>query len=190
MRTTLVGVALFGLLCVPLYAQDTPVVEVYGGYQLLYSAVTLGPTDLKLHGFTAAVEGNFNSRIGIVGEFGLGMKTINELATIDLKAASLLAGPRFSHRTDKVRLFAHALFGLQRVSNTVTFLNNPITEIQTNGFGTAIGGGFEFAILEGVMIRPVQLDYIGVRTSTGGVSSWETGVRYTAGLVLRFGSKG
>jgi hypothetical protein len=184
MRISLFAIALWGLFCASLCAQEYPAAEVYGGYQLLYSE------GMSLNGFTTAVEGNVSNYFGIVGEFGLGMKTVSQYGIdVSLKEASFMGGPRFSYRADKARVFVHALFGGTRISGGSSVANVNVG-VSTTGFGMALGGGLDFAAGKSISIRPAQVDLIRIHQSVANVSGWENQLRYSAGIVFKLGSRG
>ncbi|MBN2318552.1 MAG: outer membrane beta-barrel protein [Acidobacteria bacterium] len=196
MKKLLVAVALFSLFCIPALAQDTPQVEIYGGYGLLHD------TGITLHGFQAAVEGNINKNFSIVGEFGYGQKDVtdevNFLADLfdigegiedaNLKSFTFLVGPRVSYRTERVRPFAHVLFGIHRIGGSATVEGESGSEY-LNNFGIAFGGGLDIVVNDTISIRPVQIDLLSSRFSIEEISIWESMVRYSGGIVIKFGSK-
>jgi len=164
MQKIVLAVALAGLFALPLCAQEVPSAEIYGGYQLVHNEGE------SAHGFTAAFEKNVTSVVGIVGDFGFATDVVESGA----EAYSFAGGPRFSYRADKVRPFAHALFGLVRFD----------ADASSNNFGMIFGGGLDISVSESVSIRPVQLEAVSVRL--GG--NWNTGMRYSAGVVFKLGS--
>ena len=196
MKNLLVVVALFSLFCIPALAQETPQVEIYGGYGLLHD------TGITLHGFQAAVEANVNQYFSVVGEFGFNKKDITEDAQFlmdlfdiegtiedaDLKSFTFLFGPRVSYRTERVRPFAHVLFGIHRIGGSATIEGESGSEY-LNNFGIAFGGGVDFAVNNTISIRPAQIDLLSSRFTFGEMSSWENMLRYSAGIVIKFGSK-
>ena len=184
MHKLLLAIVLCGLFCMPLFAAEYPAAEVFGGYQLLHSE------DMNMHGFSGAVEGNITQNFGIVGEYGLGIKTETFSGTdVTIKEHSFMAGPRFSYRADKFRVFGHALFGGNRLSGGAS-VEGISAGASTTGFGMAFGGGVDFAASQRIWIRPVQFDVFRIHHSVMDVSGWGTQYRYSAGIVFKFGSKG
>ena len=59
---------LCSVFTIPLCAQDYPVPEVYGGYQLIHE----GDPYPTWNGFVVAAEGNVAPYMGFVGEFAFG----------------------------------------------------------------------------------------------------------------------
>jgi hypothetical protein len=169
MQKLLVAIAVCGLFCaLPLFAADTPKAEVFGGYQLLHQE------GLSMSGFNGAVEGNINKSFGIVGDFGMGIKS-----TPDIKVYSYMAGPRFSYRAEKVRLFAQALVGGVSVNEGTT----------ENDFGMMFGGGIDLPLNKNISLRPAEFDWLTARSSGGTVVDWSNHLRFSAGIVFKLGAK-
>ncbi len=175
-------VAFAVLVPVALNAQDFPKAEVFGGYRLIHEE------DLTLHGFGVAVEGNISRNFGIVGDFGLGMKSVTEYGVdVDMKEFTFMGGPRYSYRTDKARVFVHALFGGTRVSGGSDYQGISVGASST-GFSMAFGGGVDISLSKTISIRPAQLDLLTSRWSIMGESGWGNQLRYSAGVVFKLGS--
>ena len=58
-----------------------------------------------------------------------------------------------------------------------------------NNFGIAFGGGLDIVVNDTISIRPVQIDLLSSRFSIEEISIWESMVRYSGGIVFKFGSK-
>jgi len=184
MKKLLVAIALFGLLSLPAFAQDTPALEIYGGYQLVHdSGADFEVDSFQYHGFTAAVEGNLTSFFGIVGEFGYFKHTesVDNLeASID--GIPFLFGPRVGYRSDRFRVFGHYLLG--GLKSTLEFDSSEL--LNDTSFAQAIGGGIDINLAGIFAIRPAQIDLLSVRYSEGDYSSWSNYFRYSGGVVLKF----
>jgi opacity protein-like surface antigen len=144
MRKLLLVIALSGLFCVPLCAQDFPKVEVFGGYSLAkiggdagdaldaianeaeYNGVTADSSKWLKMGFMGSATFNINKYFGIEGNFSYNRGNVGTLkysgqeGTLDAtgKAASFtfMAGPRVAYRgQEKVTPFGHVLFGANRI---------------------------------------------------------------------------
>ena len=168
MKKLLVVAAVFGLFCIPVFAQDVPKAEIFGGYSLVSS----NDLDQTGQGFAAALEGNITGMFGIVGEFGY----------YDFdggKAYTFMGGPRIGYRAGKVRPFGHALFG-------GTNLSADAVDSSETYFSMALGGGLDFAVNQVLSIRPAQVDLLSIRFSEGDVSDWSNNLRYSAGVVITF----
>jgi opacity protein-like surface antigen len=165
------------ICCLPacsIFAQSVSKAEFYGGYQLLHDS------GMNVNGFLVGIEGNLNKSLGVVGEFGYARKGISSFG-VDVTATGVtfLAGPRLSYRADKFRVFGEFLAGLNHAKGTVSGFGSS----SANGFAIAIGGGLDFAVTPSINIRPVQFDWMDTHISGG----WGSNIRYSAGVVFKFG---
>jgi hypothetical protein len=159
------ALALISLLSFPVFAQDnTPAFEIFGGYSLFDNSDG-GETG---HGIDIALEGSATNIFSIVGEFGF----------YDFKGGKVytfMGGPRVSLRTEKLRPFAHILFGGAHIK-----ADN--SDWSDTNFSMASGGGFDVLINESFSIRPMQLEVLSVKWD----EIWDNDLRYSAGAVLNF----
>jgi len=65
-------------------------------------------------------------------------------------------------------------------------LNGSLASTTRNGFATTTGGGIDIAVTKRVAVKPIQLEYITARPSG---NSFQNNLRYSAGVVFRFGEK-
>jgi hypothetical protein len=102
-----------------------------------------------------------------------------------------MAGPRLSYRTDKFRAFVHVLGGGIRFSGGVKALGFSVAGTSTTGYALDVGGGIEFSAGKYISIRPARVDYLGSHLNFDvlgiGVSGWEKQLRYSGGIVFKFG---
>lgn len=184
MKKLIVTIALSSLFCIPVLAQDTPAVEVYGGYQLLHhGGGTYGELtydSYNLNGFLASVEGNVKPYFGIVGEFGYNRKSWDEYSETE-SFTTYLFGPRVSYRAEKFRVFGHYLLGGAHYKDDYT--GGSYTD---NLFTQAVGGGIDITISDLISVRPAQIDMVSVRWTDAG-TYWENHFRYSGGVVFTFG---
>jgi opacity protein-like surface antigen len=190
MRKLWFAIAICGLFCMPLFAEEYPTAEVYGGYQL--SVPNLGE---NLNGFAAAAEYNLSPVMGVVADFGFAKDTINKAGySIVNKNYSAMVGPRFSYRASKARAFGHILIGgiWSKSTLATTFVNLQGGVHKDKNFCFGVGGGLEVKLAEKIFVRPIQLDLIETYNTVYGAKSatWDSGLRYSAGMVYRIGSKG
>ncbi len=203
MRRFFLFMSLVLVISVPAFAQDTPKVEVFGGYSYFhtppgyysnqgggpYTSVSNNPS---LNGWNVSVAGNVNSWLGIVADLGgyyanaetatfvHGIIPTTAFGTTNVRLYSFLFGPQLSYRkNERFTPFIHALFGGVRQSfgPEITAVANPQTD-----FGMALGAGCDVKASEHLAIRVIQADY--VRTRFGFKA--ENNVRLSFGVVARF----
>lgn len=124
------------------------------------------------NGWNAAVTGNFTSWFGLVGDFSgaYGEKQIRSIVgvtlpravTIDYRAYTLLGGPQFTARGERVSGFARVMAGVSLLKQSV---NDPITQSRLDAgddsaFAFAFGGGVDTRVTDRVAWRVAQVDYV------------------------------
>jgi hypothetical protein len=204
------------LLSIPLstLAQETPSVEVSGGYSYVrFDGVG------NLHGWNGSVAGNINDWLGIVGDFGGTYGSIGARVAVgipipggngglsagdvfpapqfefgsDISLYTFLVGPRFSYRrSERATPFVHVLIGGVRARfETTVRIATPAgtTTISAaasdNGPGAVFGGGLDLKLSRRLALRVIQADYL----LTGLGDSAQSNARISAGLVFRFGER-
>ena len=159
------------VVSVPVFCQDYPKAEVFGGYQYTRINPGNGVSGENFNGWNAAVTGNFSHWLGLTGDVSGAYKSI---AGVSVKDHTFLFGPTIASRSsDKFTPFAHALFGVTHESAT-GFASD-------NAFAMALGGGVDLGV-RNFAIRIGQFDYL--MTRFGGMS--QNNFRYSAGIVFRF----
>ena len=89
---------------------------------------------------------------------------------------NVLFGPRVSVSVGKVTPFAHALFGVSRISESASGFSDSDTS-----FATALGGGVDYRLIHGLGWR-VQADMLQTRF----FSDTQNNFRLSTGIVLNF----
>ncbi len=150
MQRTLAILFFLGLTT-PLLAQDSPQVEVFGGYQ--FNRQGSGQFALNQNGWNASVTGNINKVVGFTGDFGGFYKSLNG---VNFKAYSYTFGPvvSFNHE-GKVNPFVHALFGRTHFTDSL----GPAS-ITSNGFTMMYGGGADVKLSPRFAYRLIQADWV------------------------------
>jgi opacity protein-like surface antigen len=157
-------------------AQETPKVEVFGGYSNL--SANVNASSFNLNGFDTSVAENVNSWFGGALDFSAHFGTENGFS---VNTESLSYGPVFSYRKNhRVTPFGHILLGAVR--GGPEFLN--ISKAETR-FGMYAGGGLDVKITPLVALRLIQADYL----LTAFSNTTQDNFRLSAGIVLRFGKK-
>ncbi|HYP30001.1 MAG TPA: outer membrane beta-barrel protein [Blastocatellia bacterium] len=181
-------------------AQESPKVEVFGGYSFL--RVEGGDS---FNGWQASVAGNVNNWFGIVAEFSghydsrsqrlsfvrPGLPPVELRSDTDTSIHSFLFGPRFSYRKhERVTPFVHGLIGLTRtqVDGTATasdpVLDDLLTDFETSdtNFSAVFGGGVDINLSKRFALRLVQADYQAIRNDSFTLDN----ARVSTGLVIRW----
>lgn len=126
-------------------AQDTPKVEVFGGYSYMRANIVIDGTAFNLNGASGSVAYNVNHWLGVVGDVGVyhqGSVTGNGLS---LTLSSYQFGPRVSLRKNKHLVpFGQALLGAGHAGGTLytSSLGTGLAPLGTNnGFLLTAGDG-------------------------------------------------
>ena len=161
MKTILVVVliALGGCL-MPTFAQDAPKVEVFGGYSALVD-------ESAIHGWQASLAINPHRKVGLLADVATQYSN-------PLRFHQFLFGPQFNGRIGRTNPFVHGLIGFESASG-----DGPA---DTN-LALGLGGGIDVKISGPVSLRPVQFDWIPIKTSRWNTST----LRFGIGLVIGFG---
>jgi opacity protein-like surface antigen len=170
------------------YADDnSPKIEVFGGYSYVR-----GEQGVNLHGWNASVAGNITHYFGLVGD--VSGHYAND-SFLDGNTYTFLGGPQFSFRTTRMTPFAHALFGVTRVSTGLGLFGYNFGASQSE-FAMAFGGGLDINLSDRFAIRAIQADYFPVRTGGNLLNSFRlpfsfgsdfvNNFRVGAGIVIKF----
>jgi opacity protein-like surface antigen len=170
----------------------TPVAEV--GLSYSYTRVNPGGTlsAANANGGYGYVEYNFNKVVGLVGE--LGANHVGNAGGVQLGNTTFeyLFGPRFNWRMSRFTPYVQTLVGGQRFSNGLDISSStPRLASAQNNFAAAIGGGVDINLTKHIAVKPIQVEYLMAQVSTGAgnLNFVQNNLRYSAGVVFRFGSK-
>jgi hypothetical protein len=152
---------------------DVPRVEIAGAYSYLHASASGLNASAPL-GFDADTAVNVNSWFGVEGNLADNRKSQSGAA---VSLTSYTVGPRFTYRSGRVAVFAHALVGGERLSAAGFGFSAATHTVAYGG-----GGGVSFTIAKHLAIRAAELDYLtgskyGVRLNT---------IRIGTGVVARF----
>ena len=177
-RASAVGfVLLIAMQASTAVAQDAPRVDVAGGYAYLHESDLSVPA-----GWFAAVGGNINQWLGIVGAVSGHYKSATE-SGIDVHTSlhTFVAGPRFAaHANPAVTPYAQLLFGGARVSASVNVPGIASGSDSQNGFDFQPGAGVDITASRSVAVRlGLNADYI----RSDGETNKE--FQFIAGVVIR-----
>jgi hypothetical protein len=175
------GLLLSGALA---FAQEvtTPVAEVGVNYSFVRHNSAQGLREFTENGGSAYFEYNLNKVVGLVGDLGGYYNGTNSYKTF-----SYLFGPRFNLRRSRFTPYAQFLFG----GTDARIPSATAGAITQNGFTTAAGGGLDFELTPHIALKPIQLEYVmsQIPQFATNTNSIQNNLRYSAGIVLRFGSK-
>ena len=205
-------------------AQETPTVELFGGYTFIHfnagsgsfvvptpvgtglaaRALQLDPaapvsTTLtsNVNGGSASFAYNFNKWFGMAADFGGGgiaTAHLSGLPDVDVSSTlfTYLFGPRISYRGNKTFTpFFQVLVGGAHFTD-ISSHGVRVAKAE-NGFAMTAGGGLDWNLNNRWAIRLGQVEYLLTRFtdpfSITGASGNQNNIRFSTGVVVRFGSK-
>jgi outer membrane immunogenic protein len=191
MKTSRFVLGLLMLSAVAVSAQEvtTPKVEVGLTYSWLHVNSANYDYQRTGNGGSGYVEYNLNRMVGLVGDFG---GYANTRTGINDKALTYLFGPRFNvRRFERWTPYVQFLFGgAYAWSGPNGFQQNQ------NAFATAAGGGLDYNLTKRISIKPIQVEYVTTQFdsarlggSTKGFGDHQNDLRYSAGVVFKFGGQ-
>ena len=176
MRRFMWVVVLTVAVVLPAHAQETPQVELMGGYSYLRSDI--GGVDQGFNGWNGSITENLNHWLGGTADFS---GYYAHPGGINVNTHTFMFGPHFAYRkSGSVTPFAHVLIGGMRASQGYLGISQSKTD-----FAAALGGGVDIKVHKIISIRVVQAEYV----YTPYLNMREDNLRVSAGIVLRFGRK-
>jgi len=162
-----------------LSAQEvTPKYEVGFNYSWLHVNSANQDRQRTGNGGSGYFEYKVNGVLGLVADFGGYANT-----RINDRLLTYMFGPRFNWRHSRLTPYAQFLFGGAYV------WNNPTSTTQ-NAFATAAGGGLDYNLTKHIALKPIQVEYVMTQIdSARGFGSHQNNIRYSAGVVFRFGER-
>jgi len=190
-----VGILILGLFLAAAAADDTPMVEVFGGFSYLH-VDTMG---LVNQGFKANYAGwdsefqfNVNKLLGITADIGGNYGRL-EPNIPNSHTYTYVFGPTFSIRRERATVFAHTLFG-ENSATLKTAAGAP--SLSDSAFTMAWGGGLDLKLSNRFALRLGQLDWVYTRHNLSMVvvngdqlKDHQNNIRYTGGITINFGSR-
>jgi opacity protein-like surface antigen len=182
-RVTLVAVCLLFISAIAAAADDTPPVEIFGGYSYFHCDMQDPSISCNLNGWNASGAFNANKYFGIVADFGGVYGKVNDTyyGDMDVQAHSFLFGPKLSLRKGRIAPFAQALFGVARIRESVPGVGSSIE----NDFAMALGGGLDINAGKNMAIRVAQVEY--VQTQSNSLAS--NNFKVSTGIVFKLGNR-
>lgn len=157
----------------PLVAQDTPRVEVFGGYSYLrFDSRSFGfASNSGLNGYNVAPAFNIISGFGVVAELS------GQYGT-NLNLRDVAIGPQFLYPRGKTIFFGHVLVGDAR---TLVHIGRGIGDTKR---AVVLGGGVDLSVSPRFAFRVFQVDYL----HTSLFHNTQNNLRVSTGLVYRWGA--
>jgi len=155
--------------------------EVGFNYSWLHASSNLDNRERTGNGGSGYLEYNLSPVVGLVADFG---GYANTKTGINETLMTYMFGPRFNWRHSRLTPYAQFLFG-----GGYLWSSPAGNHTSQNAFATAAGGGLDYALNHRVSLKPIQVEYVMTQiNSTRGFGSRQNDIRYSAGVVLRFGS--
>jgi opacity protein-like surface antigen len=152
-------------------AQDTPSVELFGGYSYMRVNPGFGLDGVNTSGWEASLNYNFGPHWSLKGDID------GQYCCNGQHLHSFMAGPQWSYRREKATFFLHGLLGGAHAEG--------LASASDTNLAWAVGGGFDWKFTDRMSWRVVQADYVG----TNFVDEIQSNARISTGLVFRFGQK-
>jgi len=155
-------------------AQDTPRIQVFGGYsRLQFDSKSVGfNNNTGLNGWTGSAAFNFVPEFGVVGE-------VSGYYGPNLRVRDWLVGPQFMYGRWHALFFGHILFG-----KGDTRITTSATSETQNGRSIAFGGGVDYPVSNRFSIRVIQADYL----TTHVFGADQGNMKFSTGVVFNWGS--
>jgi opacity protein-like surface antigen len=187
---------LFTLLAVGMVAsaQETATPKAEVGLNYSYTRINPGGAapGYNASGGFADVAYNLNKSFGFIADLGGSYSGNQNGVALNNRTFEYLFGPRFNWRVSRFNPYVQALFGGERFSNGLNpAAADPRLGTSQNNFAAAFGGGLNVTVSNHWAVRPFQVEYLTTQFSPGpsSLNYTQNNFRYSAGVVLRFGSK-
>lgn len=169
-----------------LSAQEVQVPKVEVGLNYSWMHVNAANYDYQRtgNGGSGYIEYNLNRVVGLVADFGGYTNTRK-----DNQEMTYLFGPRFNWRHAKWNPYVQFLFG-----GAYAWGGASAAERTQNKFATAAGGGVDYNLTRRISLKPIQVEYVATQFDSqqiggnvGTLGSHQNNIRYSAGVVFKFG---
>jgi len=186
-----VGILIFGLCLAAVAADDTPKVEVYGGFSFLHIDDNgLNAPKRNFAGWDTEFQYNITKLLGITADIGGNYGRI-EPNVPNSHSYNYVFGPTFSFRREHVTMFAHTLFGENTISDNIIPNPNcgPFCSTTDSAFAMTWGGGLDVKLTQRFALRLGQLDWLYTRHNLVPLrgKNFQNNIRYTGGITINFG---
>ena len=175
MIRVLLAVSMLGWGCGAAFAQS---LEVSGGYSFQFVNPALG-SGLSLNGWAAGAELSL-PKLPLLSHFSLAADfngTYGKQDGVKLHQYTYLAGPRFSQKLWRLRIFEDALLGNAHLSAKLGRMSD-----STSSLAAEAGVGADIKLTRHFSLRPIQADYL----ITTHAQHIQNNFRYSSAVVWRF----
>ena len=165
------------------YGQETPKLELFGGYS--YMRADDASNGANMNGWNASVTGNANRWLGVTIDLSGHYRSINDLpyASSTVNTHIMAVGPRIASRgAGRITPFGHALLGVGRSGFSTRTLSGSFDGVHYSVLGI-LGGGVDIRVGGRLGFRLIQGDYIMTRFA----GRLEHQFRLSTGLVFGAG---
>lgn len=177
-------ISLFSISGVTVLAQETPKLELFGGYSYLRADdVSSGS---NMNGWNASATGNTNDWFGVTLDFSGHYRKIIDLPQTRAQVNTYLmaVGPRFAFRkSERMTPFVHLMVGVGRSGYRAETIAGRFDGVHYS-YLLAAGGGVDLKLGDRLAYRLFQGDYV----LTHFAGRVERQLRLSTGLVLRSGT--
>jgi outer membrane immunogenic protein len=185
----ILGALLVSALAASGQEQSTPKYEVGLNYSWLHVNSSNFDFQRTGNGGSGYLEYNLTPVLGLVADFG---GYANTRTGINDKALTYLFGPRFNmRRFERLTPYVQFLFGGAYAWSGPSNPQNTQT-----AFATAAGGGLDYNLTKRISIKPIQVEYVMTQFDSGNLGgstknfgNHQNDVRYSGGVVFKFGGK-
>jgi opacity protein-like surface antigen len=163
--------------------ESTPTVEVGLNYSFVHRNNEQFTTSYGENGGSGYFAYNVNRTFDLVADLG-GYDSGN----YNRQTFSYLFGPRVNLRKSRIVPYVEFLFGGAYEWGVINSTGISATQ---NGFATAAGGGIDINVTQHIAVKPIQVEYLMTQLPqlASNLNSAQNNLRYSAGLVFRFGPK-
>jgi len=160
-------------------AQDDPVAEAYLGYAYNRCDTQGSDTSCNLNGWNGSISFNPNKNVGVVVDFGGYYGKVGD--DEDVNIHSVMIGPKFTFRSERMTPFVQALAGYGHINAKA----GPEVLVKENDFAMAFGGGLDINLTNLFAVRPFQIDYFVIKSGNDLLDNF----RYSGGIVFKLGNR-
>lgn len=183
---------MFGSAAFAQEAAETPRFE----FSLNYSYLRNNPGGFlpayNANGGFGTAQYNFSKSFGVVADLGANYVGTSSGVPFGNTSFEYLFGPRYTWRHSRISPYVQTLFGGERYSDGFDPQSSfPLLGTSQNNFAMAFGGGVDVTLTNHIAVKPIQVDYLMTQFALGGGNpiTASNNIRYSAGVVFRFGSK-